>query len=296
MDFITGLPPSHGYTVIMVVIDRLSKYSHFAILKSDYTCHSVAETIMHMVVKLHGFPKSIVSDRDKVFTSKFWQHLFKLSRTSLSMSSSYHPQTNGQSEALNKCLELYLRCFTRDNPKSWFRLLSWAEFWYNTSFHSSIVMTPFKAVYGRDPPTLVRYVPTTTDPPSLQQLLTERDSVLTQLKVNLSKAQAFMKRYADKHRRELEFQIGDLVLVKFQPCRQHSVTLRKNQKLGFRYFGPFLVSEKIGVVAYKLLLPPSAKIHPVFHISLLKPCKGDHSTPYMPLPLLTTEQGPLLSP
>lgn len=119
MDFITGLPPSNGYTVILVVVDRLSKYGHFAPLKADFSSLKVAETFMHSVVKLHGFPKSIVSDRDKVFTSKFWQHLFKLSGTSLAMSSSYHPQTDDQSEALNKCVELYLRCFTRDNPRSW---------------------------------------------------------------------------------------------------------------------------------------------------------------------------------
>lgn len=154
MDFITRLPPSNGYTVILVVVDRLSKYGHFAPLKADFSSLKVAETFMHSVVKLHGFPKSIVSDRDKVFTSKFWQHLFKLSGTSLAMSSSYHPQTDGQSEALNKCVELYLRCFTGDNPRSWSRLLSWAEFWYNTSFHSSIGMTQFRAVYGRDPPCL----------------------------------------------------------------------------------------------------------------------------------------------
>lgn len=116
MDFITGLPPSHGYTVLLVVIDRLSKYCHLTPLKSDYSSLYVAHAFMHSVVKLHGFPKSIGSDRDKVFLSKFWQHLFRLSGTTLNMSSAYHPQSDGQSEALNKCVELYLRCFTADNP------------------------------------------------------------------------------------------------------------------------------------------------------------------------------------
>lgn len=122
-----------------------------------------------MVVKLHGFPKSIVSDRDKVFTSKFWRHLFKLSETTLAMSSAYHPQFDGQSEALNKCLELYLYCFTFENPKSWFNLLPWAEFWYNSSYHNSIGMTPFKSVYGRDLPALVKYQINATELPDLQQ-------------------------------------------------------------------------------------------------------------------------------
>ncbi|PNX58197.1 transposon Ty3 gag-pol polyprotein, partial [Trifolium pratense] len=98
MDFITGLPSSQGYTVILVVVDRLTKFAHFIPLKTDYTSRSVAEAFMHHIVKLHGMPKSIVSDRDKVFTSQFWQQLFKLQGTSLTMSSAYHPQTDGQSE------------------------------------------------------------------------------------------------------------------------------------------------------------------------------------------------------
>lgn len=185
---------------------------------------------MHMVVKLYGPPKSIVSDRDKVFTSKLWQHLFKLSGTTLAMSSACHPQTDGQSEALNKCLESYLHCLAFENPKSWSKLLPWAEFWYNTSFHDSIGMTPFKEVYGKEPLTLVKDVYNVVDPPTLQDMLLERDVILQPLKTNLCKAQQFMKKYADMMRRPLEFQIGDMVLVKLQPCRQHSVALRKNQK------------------------------------------------------------------
>ena len=107
----------------MVVVDHLSKYAHFWPLKSDYTAKQVANSFFTGVVKLHGMPKSIVSDRDKVFTSQFWQHLFKLQGTTLSMSSAYHPQSNGQLEAVNKCIEMYLRCYTYDNPKSWFKAL-----------------------------------------------------------------------------------------------------------------------------------------------------------------------------
>ncbi|CAJ2659203.1 unnamed protein product [Trifolium pratense] len=108
MDFITGLPPSQSYTTIMVVVDRLTKYAHFIPMRSDYTSKSVAEVFMQNIVKLHGMPKSIVSDRDKVFTSNFWQQLFKLQGTSLAMSSAYHPQSDGQTEVLNKGLELFL--------------------------------------------------------------------------------------------------------------------------------------------------------------------------------------------
>lgn len=109
----------------MVVIDRHSKYYHFAPLKANYSCLKVPKTFMSLIAELHGFLNNIVFDRDNVFTSKFCQQLFKLSGTYLATSSSYQPQTDGRSKALNKCLELYLRCFIGNNqPKSWFHFLS----------------------------------------------------------------------------------------------------------------------------------------------------------------------------
>lgn len=191
---------------------------------------------------------------------------------------------------------MYLRCFVQECPKRWLELLPWAEFSYNTSFHSAIGMTPVKAVYGREPPLLVRGYTSADTPPDIHALLRERDLLLTTLKRNLQCAQNRMKRYADRHRREDTFQVGDFVLVKLQPYRQHSVALRKHQKLGFKYFGPFKVIERIGTVAYRLELPPSARIHTVFHISLLKRCYGDVTSTYVPLPLLADVDGPQVQP
>ncbi|PNX92889.1 Ty3/gypsy retrotransposon protein [Trifolium pratense] len=296
MDFITGLPPSYGNTTIMVIVDRLTKYAHFIAMKSDYSSKSVAEAFMHNIVKLHGMPKSIVSDRDKVFTSAFWQQLLKLQGTSLAMSSAYHPQSDGQTEVLNKVLELFLRCFTFNNPKSWSKVMSWAEYWYNTAFQTSIGMTPFKALYGREPPYLIKYEAQEIDSPALQDELKGRDKILQQLKSNLERAQQYMKHQADKHRKDVKFQIGELVLVRLQPYRQQSVALRKNQKLGMRYFGPFEIIDCIGKVAYKLKLPDNAKIHPVFHVSQLKPFKGTTDEQYLPLPLTMTDIGPIIQP
>ena len=296
MDFITTLPSAHGYSVIMVVIDRLSKFAHFVPLKQDFSSITMAEAFIQNIVKLHGFPKIIVSDRDKVFISRFWQQLFKAQGTKLAMSSAYHPETDGQSEVLNKTLEMYLRCLCYDSSKDWLKKLPWAQYWYNNSLHSAIKMTPYKALYGRDPSSLIKYEFSTDDDVSLQELLTARDRLLQQLKINMQRAQLFMKQYADKKHRHLEFDEGELVLVKLQPYRQHSVALRRNQKLALKFFGPFRITKKISTVAYKLDLPATTKIHNVFHVSVLKKFKGENSNPYLPLPLQTTEEGPILEP
>ena len=113
-DFIEGLPKSYAYEIIFPGVDHFTKYGYFIALKRPLTTREVAEIFCREIVWLHGMPRSIVSNRDKLFISKFWQELFRLQKTNLCMSSTYHSQTDGQIEVLNRCLENYLRCFASD--------------------------------------------------------------------------------------------------------------------------------------------------------------------------------------
>lgn len=175
MDFTEAFPKVGGKSVVLTVVDRFSKYAHFIALGHPYTASSVARVFFDHIVKLHGFPCSIVSDRDPVFTSTFWTELFHLSGTKLLLSSPFHPQTDGQSEVTNRTITMYLRCLAGDRPCSWLQWLPWAEYCYNTSYQTAFGSTPFQVVYGRTPPTLVTYQGGSARVPSVDQQLRTRD-------------------------------------------------------------------------------------------------------------------------
>lgn len=176
-----------------------------------------------------------------------------------------------------------------EKPHSWIEALPWAEHWYNTAFHSTIGMSPFKALYGYDPKPVQAYISGSTTVQSVDEQLQSRDALLALLKRNLQVAQARMKQAYDKKHTERSFAVRDWVYLKLQPYRQQSVKKRSCHKLSPRYYGPYQIVECIGTVAYKLKLPATARVHPIFHVSLLKKKVGNnvvtaaHFPPYIDL-------------
>nr|GFB98907.1 reverse transcriptase [Tanacetum cinerariifolium] len=163
-------------------------------------------------------------------------------------------------EVVNRCLESYLRAFVRDEPRTWNKYLYLAEFWYNTSFHSSIKMTPFKAVYGREATTIHDYSPGTNKTASIDATLVEHQRLISVLKEALEHTRQRMTEQANKKRMEKQIQVGELVYLRLRNYRQQSVAARDNLKLSKRYFGLYRILEKVGHAAYRL----------EFHVSLLK--------------------------
>jgi hypothetical protein len=209
MNFIVGLPKPGNKSVIMVVVDCISKYANFCALQHTFTTSIVAQLFMDQVFKLHGMPHSIVSDLDLTFTSNFWQGLFKLQGTQLHLSTTYHPQTDGQTKVVNKCLETYLRCFASERQHQWAQCLLLDELWYNTSYHKTTLMTPFETIYGQKPPSILSYFLGVLKVQEVDQTLIIQEAILHTFKENLVMAQNCMKQQEDQGFSECQFTEGD---------------------------------------------------------------------------------------
>ncbi|KAK1415183.1 hypothetical protein QVD17_30955 [Tagetes erecta] len=254
MDFVTKLPRSQsGCDMIWVVVDRLTKSARFLAVKENDNTEALAKVYLKEVVSRHGVPLSIISDRDPKFTSAIWRSLQKSLGTRLNLSTAYHPQTDGQTERTIQTLEDMLRACALDFGKRWESHLPLIEFSYNNSYHTSIKMAPFEALYGRKCRSPICWA---------EPMAAARDR---------------QKSYADKRRKPLEFSVGDRVLLKVAPWKG-VIRFGKRGKLNPRYVGPFKITKRVGPVAYELDLPDELSgVHNVFHVSNLKKCLADES-------------------
>ena len=288
MDFITKLPKTtSGLDTIWVIVDRLTKSAHFLPIKETDKLEKLTRTYLREIVRLHGVPISIISDRDSRFTSRFWQSLQKALGTRLDMSTAYHPQTDGQSERTIQTLEDMLRACVIDFGKAWDTHLPLVEFSYNNSYHTSIKAAPFEALYGRKcrsplcwaevGDTQLAKGQATDNTLTGPEIIRETTEKIVQIRERLKASRDRQKSYADKRHKPLEFQVGDHVLLKVSPWKG-LIRFRKCGKLNPRYIGPFEILARIGPVAYKLRLPQELhNVHPTFHVSNLKKCLSDET-------------------
>jgi hypothetical protein len=271
MDFLMALPRTQrGYNAVWIVIDRLTKSAHFLAMKDTDSLETLAKLYVKKIVRLHGVPISIVSDRDARFTSRFWTSLQKALGTRLDMSTAFHPQTDGQSERTVQILTDMLRACALDFKGSWDEHLALAEFAYNNSYQASIRMAPYEALYGRPCRSPMCWTEAGDAMLLGPQLVEETTNKIRIIKQHLTTAQSRQKSYADRRRRPLEFEVGDYVFLRVKADRG-IVRFGKKGKLAPRYIGPFEILERIGNVSYRIALPPSLeRVHDVFHVSMLR--------------------------
>jgi hypothetical protein len=264
MDFITDLPKSEGYDTILVVIDRLTKMSHFIPCSKDLDARQFANLFMKEIVRLHGLPHDIITDRGTLFTSDLWKETTGKLGIERRLSTAFHPQTDGQTERTNAILEQYLRAYINYQQDDWCGYLPLAEFAYNNGYQETIKNTPFFANYGINPEyEMIGHLihGKRTKPEEMAHL---HES----LRNEMVAAQLRQKEYYDLHRKpDPNLQSGDMVWL----LPRNIKTTRPSKKLDYKKIGPFKILAKIGTSAYKLALPPSMAIHNTFHISLLEP-------------------------
>ncbi|KAK8946881.1 hypothetical protein KSP39_PZI007254 [Platanthera zijinensis] len=280
MDFVHGLPRSQrGNNAVWVIVDRLTKVSNFIPNRKDDSVEKLAKMYVDTIVRLHGVPRSIVSDRDGRFTSGDWRLVHKLLGTKLHFSTAFHPQTDGQTERTNRTLEDMLRMCALDFGKNWEDHLGVVEFAYNNSYQASIQMTPFEALYGRKCRTPLAWAETGETKLYRRKELDDANSIIRLIRERLMVAQDRQDKYYNAKHRNVEFTVGDWVYLKIKPFKGVS-RIRRLKKLSPRYLGPFEVVERIGEAAYRLALSQELSgLHDVFHVSVLQKVVREEGIP-----------------
>ena len=283
-DFITSLPPSESYNAILVVVDRFTKMAVFIPTTNNCTAAEFAKLFHRYVFCRFGMPESLITDRGGQFDSEYWKSMSAYFGIEHQMSTTHHPQTDGQTERVNQWLEQYLRIYCTTKQDNWSDLLPLAELCYNSSAHTSTGISPMKAYSGTDPrlsPLDYSSIVAPSHDISTGERMQELTIMRWFLQEQLQSAQDSYKRFYDKNHRAEIFKKGERVLLRSTHIRQ----LRPSKKLLARKLGPFAIKRVINENAYELELPPHmSRYHPVFHISLLsryrdrKNRSDDHET------------------
>ena len=271
MDFVVGLPLiGRKHDSVWVVVDRLTKSAHFLPVRTDYSFDKLVQLYIKEIVRLHGIPISIISDRDPRFTSRFWGKLQEAMGTRLNFSTAFHPQTDGQSKRVIQILKDMLRSCVIDYKGSWDRHIPLIEFVYNNSFQSSIGMAPYGALYGRKCRTLLCWTELSERKVIGPDLIQKTEEKVKMIRKRLKVAIDRQKSYAEMKRKDIRYEIREKVFLKVSPWKK-VMRFGENGKLSPRFIRPYEVIEKVGPVAYRLALPPDLeKIHNVFHVSMLR--------------------------
>lgn len=281
MDFITELPPSkfNGivYDAILVVVCRLTKMSHYVPARGDWDGSELAQAWIREVIRLHGAPRRIISDRGPLMSAKHWKTFNYYLNSRRILTSAYHPQTDGQTERQNQTLEQYLRCYCSLEQDDWALWISTAEYAYNDSLHATIKTTPFRAYIGSDPIGTIwpDMAPEGSNSHEGKNLAEKLKVVQESCREEILKANNYSRAYANKKRLPAPFEIGDKVLL----STKHIKSMRPKKKLDWKYLGPGVIQERIGAAAYKVNMPGLRDAHPVFHASLLEPYNLRSSIP-----------------
>ncbi len=283
VDFATDLPPSNGFTTILVVVDRFSKSCKLIPLRGFPSALETAESLFQHIFRNFGLPEDIVSDRGPQFTSRVWRGFLHLLGVSVSLSSGYHPQTNGQTERKIQEIGRYLRAYYHEHQDSWSQFLPWAEYAQNSLRQETTGLTPFQCVLGYQPP-LFPWTEERSEVPAVDHWFRESKRVWDSAHVHLQQAVRRHTANSDTRRSTNPiYQPGDRVWLSTRDIRLRLPC----KKLSPRYIGPFRVMRRINEVTYRLHLPDQYRISPTFHVSLLKPVTNPllhpQSTSYPPL-------------
>ena len=273
MDFIGPLPATdRKFDAITVFVDKLTKLAHFVPSTTSATAVDVAHQFFDNIFKLHGLPTSIISDRDTRFTSRFWQELHKLLDVKLALSTAYHPQTDGQTEVMNKTLKTMLRAFIDNKQSNWDQLLPSLEFAYNNAVNASTGYSPFYLNSGQHPRLPIALLGTpTSSVPTVDHFLTEQATTLTLAQDALQRAQDHQEEQANKRRRDHKYKVGDKILLRATNITIPADSVRPADKLRPQFLGPFTLLEQHSPVTFRVELPPFYKIHDVFHVDTFRP-------------------------